>query len=204
MTIKDSTFGFEGFEQVMREAVQAGRGLKAMDFDKRDDFKAYSLAVYYMQCDLSRLACAAKRGDSDGLTAASEAFYKSFRVIMTEYVGKSGTQYVAGNTEVEAYLPHVGTFRKQADGQYIFTPTSEAAFRKNFERTLILRIDGGEMRTAEEVRAAREAKKAAKAAERKAKKETDKQMKPDPKADEIGVYKDKMEVIEAQRALVVA
>ena len=204
MTIKDSTFNLEGFEQVMREAVQAGRGLKSTDFDRRDDFKAYALAVYYMQCDLSRLACAAKRGDKDKVDAERVAFYASFKNVMEKYVCASDSPYVASNTEAEAYLPHVGTFRKQPDGQYIFTPTSEAAFRKSFERTLILRIDGGEMRTAEEVRAAREAKKAAKAAERKAKKEADKQMKPDPKADEIDVYKDKMEVIEAQRALVVA
>ena len=191
MTIKDGTFKLAGFEQVMREAVQAGRSLKAADFDSRDDFRAYTLAVYFMQRDLSRLACAAKRGDNESMQAAKVEFFKTFKDLMEEHVGKSGTRYVAGKTEVEAYLPHVGTFRKQADGQFVFTSTGEASFRKSFERTLIARIDGGEMRTAEEVRAAREARQAAKRAAAKTAKEAAKQIKPDPKPEEIDVFADK-------------
>ena len=47
------------------------------------------------------------------------------------------------------------------------------------------------MRTAEEVRAAREARQAAKRAAAKAAKEAAKQIKPDPKPEEIGVFADK-------------
>ncbi len=193
-TIRSSINGrLAGFLDTMREAVAEGRALKAADFYSRDDFKAYSLAVYFMQRDLSRMACAAKRGDKDGTDAARSAFYASFRAVMKQHVCLDGTEYVASETEAEAYLPHIGTFRKQPDAQYLFTATGEASFRKSFERTLILRIDGGEMRTAEEMRAAREAKAAAKKAAAKAAKEAAKQEKPDPKPEEIDVYKDKKE-----------
>ena len=193
-TIRSSINGkLAGFLDTMRGAVAEGRALKPADFYTRDDFKAYALAVYFMQRDLSRMACAAKRGNKDETEAARSAFYASFRAIMKQHVCLDGTEYVASDTEAEAYLPHVGTFRKQPDGQYLFTATGEASFRKSFERTLILRIDGGEMRTAEEMRAAREAKAAAKKAAAKAAKEAAKQIKPDPKPEEIDVYKDKKE-----------
>lgn len=52
-------------------------------------------------------------------------------------------------------MPHVGTFRKDTDGGIVFVSAGEASFRKSFERTVILRIDGGLIRTAEEMRAAR-------------------------------------------------
>ena len=61
----------------------------------------------------------------------------------------------------------------------MFVSAGEASFRKSFERTVILRIDGGLIRTAEEMRAARAAKEAAK------------QEKPDPKLEEIDVFADK-------------
>ena len=88
-------------------------------------------------------------------------------------------------------MPHVGTFRKDADGSIAFVSAGEASFRKAFERTVILRIDGGLIRTAEEMRAARGAKVAAKRAASNAAKEAAKQEKPDPKLEEIDVFADK-------------
>lgn len=182
---------FQGLISNMREAVNDGKQLKAANFDNKDDFSAYKLSVYFIQKDLSRLAACAKRGDVAGAEAAKEEFYKGFKRLMADYFAGDGEQYVAGSTEAEAYLPHVGTFRKDADGSIAFVSAGEASFRKAFERTVILRIDGGLIRTAEEMRAAREAKAAAKRAAAKAAKEAAKQIKPDPKLEEIDVFADK-------------
>ena len=177
----------------MRLAVNAGIQLKGADFENRDDFSEYKSHVYYIQRDLSRLACAAKKGDAETAAKAKEQFYADFKKLMKDYLCGEGDVYVAGPTEAEAYLPHIGTFRKGADGQPVFTATGEASFRKSFERTVIMRIDGGEMRTAEELRKAREEKAAAKRAAAKAKKEAAKQEKPDGRPEEIDVHKDKKE-----------
>lgn len=182
---------YQGLISTMRNVVHENMQLKAADFDSRDDFSAYKLSVYFVQKDLSRLAACAKRGDFASVEAAKAEFYKSFKRLMTGYFAGDGEQYVASNAEAEAYLPHVGSFRKDPDGNIVFVSAGEASFRKAFERTVIHRIDGGMIRTAEEMRAAREAKAAAKKAAAKAAKEAAKQEKPDPKPEEIDVYADK-------------
>ncbi|MDD5918068.1 MAG: hypothetical protein PUD73_03105 [bacterium] len=189
---------YQGLISTMRNAVHENMQLKAADFDSRDDFSAYKLSVYFVQKDLSRLAACAKRGDFAGVEAAKTEFYKSFKRLMTGYFAGDGEQYVASNAEAEAYLPHVGSFRKDPDGNIVFVSAGEASFRKAFERTVIHRIDGGMIRTAEEMRAAREAKAAAKKAAAKAAKEAAKQEKPDPKPEEIDVYADKKKQEEAK------
>ena len=182
---------YKGLINTMRNAVNDNAQLKAADFDSRDDFSAYKLSVYFVQKDLSRLAACAKRGDFTGVEAAKVEFYKSFKRLMTDYFTGDGEQYVAGSAEAEAYLPHVGSFRKDTEGNIVFVSAGETAFRKAFERTISHRIDGGMIRTEEEMRAAREAKAAAKKAAAKAAKEAAKQEKPDPKPEEIDVYVDK-------------
>ena len=182
---------YKGLINTMRNAVHANTQLKAADFDSRDDFSAYKLSVYFVQKDLSRLAAYAKAGNFAGVEEAKAEFYKSFKRLMTDYFAGDGEQYVASNAEAEAYLPHIGSFRKDPDGSIVFVSAGEAAFRKAFERTIIHRIDGGMVRTAQEMRAAREARAAAKKAAAKAAKEAAKQEKPDPKPEEIDVYADK-------------
>lgn len=177
----------------MRLAVNANSQLKGIDFENRDDFSEYKSHVYYIQKDLSRMACAAKRGDSTAVEAAKVQFYADFKKLMKDYICGEGSEYVASSAEVEAYLPHIGTFRKDENGKPVFTASGEASFRKSFERTVIARIDGGEMRTAEEMRAAREAKAKAKKEAAKAAKEAAKQEKPDGRPEEIDVHKDKKE-----------
>ena len=135
---------------------------------------------------------AAKEQDYERMEALVAPFVAAFQ----EYLDLLGQDFKARRENLAAFLPHVGTYRK---GEYLtydeagnimqdeeggnifhienrFSTTSDAAFRKQFERTVV--DDGKNIKTRAEVRAERkardEAQKAAKKAEAKQAKEAGK------------------------------
>lgn len=158
----------------------------------KEAWALYRQRVQHVQDVVFLYAKAAKEQDYERMEALVAPFVAAFQ----EYLDLLGQDFKARRENLAAFLPHVGTYRK---GEYLtydetgnimqdeeggnifhvenrFSTTSDAAFRKQFERTVV--DDGKNIKTRAEVRAERkardEAQKAAKKAEAKQAKEAGK------------------------------
>lgn len=160
--------------------------------DDKDAFSLYKARIQHVQDVVFLYAKAAKMHDYERMESLVAPFIAAFQ----EYLDLLGKDFKARRENLAAFLPHAGTYRK---GEYLtydeagnimqdeegcnvfhienrFSTTSDAAFRKQFERTIV--DDGENIKTRAEVRAERkardDAKKAAKKAEAKQAKEAKK------------------------------